>query len=116
MPYSSFYPKNWRAKRMAAISAEDAGGAALVTFLDTIAYSEGTSTSPHSQNDGYDVIVTGVDGHHEFNDYSDHPFANGEPPIVIRNSTPPLMSTASGRYQLLARYWTVYKQQLGLPA
>jgi muramidase (phage lysozyme) len=100
---------------MAAISAEDAGGAALVTFLDTIAYSEGTSTSPHSQNDGYDVIVTGVDGHHEFNDYSDHPFANGEPPIVIRNSTPPLMSTASGRYQLLARYWTVYKQQLGLP-
>ncbi len=100
---------------MAAITAEQAGGEALVQFLDLIAFSEGTSTSPHTQNDGYDVIVSGVDGHHEFTDYSDHPFANGQPAIVIRNGPPQLTSTASGRYQLLARFYKVYKQQLGLP-
>lgn len=99
---------------MAAITAEQAGGEALVKFLDLIAYSEGTSTDPHTLKDGYDVIVGGVDGHHEFTDYSDHPFANGRPAIVVRQSVPPLLSTAAGRYQLLARYWTVYKKQLKL--
>lgn len=100
---------------MAAITADQAGGEALVRFLDLIAHSEGTSNDPHTQNDGYDVIVSGVDGHHEFSDYSDHPFANGQPPILVREGPPPLHSSAAGRYQLLARYWTVYKQQLGLP-
>lgn len=101
---------------MAAITAEQAGGEALVRFLDLIAFSEGTSTSPHTQNDGYDVIVGGVDGHHEFADFSDHPFASGQPAIVVRNHPPaaPLTSTASGRYQLLARFWHPYKSQLGL--
>ena len=99
---------------MAAITAEQAGGEALVRVLDLIAFSEGTSPSAHTQNDGYDVIVSGVDGHHEFNDYSDHPFAGGRPAIVIRNGPPQLSSTASGRYQLLARFWPVYKKQLGL--
>jgi muramidase (phage lysozyme) len=101
---------------MAAITAEQAGGEALVRFLDLIAFSEGTSTNPHTQNDGYDVIVGGVDGHHEFSDYSDHPFANGQPAIVVRNHppAPPLTSTASGRYQLLARFWHPYKNLLGL--
>ena len=98
---------------MAAITAEQAGGEALVRFLDLIAFSEGTSTSAHTQNDGYDVIVGGVDGHHEFTDYSDHPFAGGRPAIVINHAG--LTSTASGRYQLLARYYPVYKQKLGLP-
>ena len=100
---------------MAAITAEQAGGEALVRFLDLIAFSEGTSTSQHTQNDGYDVIVGGVDGHHEFTDFSDHPFANWQPAIVVRNGPPPLTSTASGRYQLLARFWHPYKSQLGLP-
>jgi muramidase (phage lysozyme) len=100
---------------MAAITADQAGGDALVRFLDLIAFSEGTSTSPHTQNDGYDVIVTGVDGHHEFTDYADHPFAGGRPAIVIRKGPPALTSTASGRYQLLARFYAVYKKQLGLP-
>ena len=99
---------------MAAITAEQAGGEALVRFLDLIAFSEGTSTSPNTQNDGYDVIVGGVDGHHEFSDFSDHPFSNGRPAIVIRNGPPPLLSTAAGRYQLLARFWTPYRNLLGL--
>lgn len=100
---------------MAAITAEQAGGEALVRFLDLIAYSEGTSTNPHTQHDGYDVIVGGVDGHHEFTDFTDHPFAAGRPAIVIRNGPPQLTSTAAGRYQLLARFYTAYKKQLNLP-
>src|SRR5262249_8984449 len=86
---------------------------ALVRFLDLIAFSEGTSTSPHTQNDGYDVIVSGIDGHHEFTDFSTHPFAGGRQAIVINHNG--LTSTASGRYQLLARFYPVYKNQLGLP-
>jgi len=31
-------------------------------FLDVVATSEGTCTSPATKNNGYDVIVTGVDG------------------------------------------------------
>src|SRR4051794_39787289 len=68
---------------MAAITAEQAGGDALVRFLNLIAFAEGTSTSPYTQNDGYDVIVNGMDGHHEFTDYSEHPFAVGRPGIVF---------------------------------
>ena len=33
--------------------------------------------------------------------------------IIVRKS-PLLISSASGRYQLLARYWRVYKEQLNL--
>jgi muramidase (phage lysozyme) len=98
---------------MAAITAEQAGGQALVRFLDLIAFSEGTSTSPNTHNDGYDVIVSGIDGHHEFTDFSGHPFSNGRPAIVINHSG--LTSTASGRYQLLARFYAVYKNELNLP-
>jgi len=98
---------------MAVITAEQAGGAALVRMLDTIAYSEGTSTSPHTKNDGYNIIVSGVDGHHEFTDYSDHPLV-GKPGIVIRRE-PLLVSSAAGRYQLLAKYWPHYKEVLHLP-
>jgi len=100
---------------MAAITAEQAGGEALVRFLDLIAFSEGTSTCGHTQNDGYDIIVTGVDGHHQFNDYTEHPFTGGLTAIVIRNGPPQLTSTAAGRYQLLARFWPAYKKALGLP-
>ena len=92
----------------------------LKAFLDTIAYGEGTSTEDISVNDGYDVIVTGeVPGsngtmmrHEEvFTDYSDHPFANGRAPILVR---PGLYSTASGRYQLMLHWWLAYKVELKL--
>ena len=97
---------------MAVITAEQAGGAALVRMLDTIAFSEGTSTNPHTRNDGYDIIVSGIDGHREFSDYSDHPLV-GQPGIVINHQG--LVSSAAGRYQLLARYWPHYKTLLHLP-
>lgn len=82
-------------------------------FLELLAWSEGTSTSPLTQNSGYDVIVTSVDGPAVFTDYSDHPFSHMHPVLVRRN--PPLESTAAGRYQILLRFWRAYKLQLDLP-
>jgi muramidase (phage lysozyme) len=86
----------------------------LKCFLDLTAWSEGTSTSSITQNDGYDVIVTGIDGPSVFSSYTDHPFASGRAPVVVR-ATPPLTSTASGRYQILLHWWGVYKIRLSLP-
>jgi len=85
----------------------------LTAFLSLIAWSEGTSTSPITKNNGYDVIVTGVNGQQVFTDYSDHPFAHGGAVTVRR--VPLLISTAAGRYQVLARYFEAYKTQLRLP-
>lgn len=73
-------------------------------FLDLIAWSEGA---------GYDTIVTGVRGPEVFTDFSDHPFAGGRQPQVIRR-VPLLTSTAAGRYQILLRFWEAYKGELGL--
>jgi muramidase (phage lysozyme) len=59
----------------------------------------------------YDTIVTGVDGPHTITDFSEHPFANGRPPIVViapgeRPDFPDgLESTASGRYQFRWPTW-----------
>lgn len=86
----------------------------LTAFLDMLAYSEGTSTSPATKDRGYDVIVTGIDKKPEiFTDYSTHPFANGRKSKVINNKG--LTSNASGRYQFMLRDWAHYKAQLKLP-
>jgi muramidase (phage lysozyme) len=91
-----------------------AASANLRAFLDTIAWAEGTSTSPATRNNGYDVIVTGADGRPEiFSDYDAHPFAAGRAPKLI-NSTG-LKSTASGRYQHMLRDWAHYRDLLRLP-
>jgi muramidase (phage lysozyme) len=82
-------------------------------FLDMLAYSEGTSTSPATKCDGYDVIVTGSDGRPEtFVDFSDHPFANGRKSKVINSKG--LTSNASGRYQFMLRDWKHYRDLLNL--
>lgn len=86
----------------------------LHAFLDTLAWSEGTSTSPATKCGGYDVIVTGVDGKPEiFSDFSDHPFNKGRPSKQINSKG--LTSNASGRYQFMLKDWAHYKAQLGLP-
>jgi len=109
---------------MARISAVQAGGINLVHFLDLVAWSEGTSTEDITKDDGYDVIVTadvlGPNGRYQaheetFDSYVDHPFAFGRPAVLVRPGPPPLTSTASGRYQLLLRYWQAYKAMLHLP-
>jgi muramidase (phage lysozyme) len=83
-------------------------------FLDLIAYSEGTSTHPLTKDEGYDVIVSGVDGMHTFSEYKVHPFANGRAPILVIPGPPVVESTASGRYQQKLRNWTFYKEQINL--
>lgn len=82
-------------------------------FLDMIGVSEGTSTSSATQNDGYDVIVTGADGVPEvFTDYSDHPFASGRKPKVVNSHG--LASTASGKFQIMLHDWAHYRDLLDL--
>lgn len=82
-------------------------------FLDMIGVSEGTSTSPATQNGGYDVIVTGADRQPEiFTDYSDHPFNKGRASKVINNRG--LTSSASGKYQIMLRDWRHYRDLLDL--
>ncbi len=83
----------------------------LNAFLDMIAVSEGTSSFPDS-DDGYRVIVGSVPGRVDlFDDYSDHPHKL----VVLTIHGKQVKSTAAGRYQILGRYFDVYKVQLNLP-
>jgi muramidase (phage lysozyme) len=87
----------------------------LRAFLDMLAYSEGTATSPATKDRGYDVIVTGADGKPEImTSYASHPFAGGRAPKLV-NARTGLKSTASGRYQFLVRDWGFYRLKLNLP-
>ena len=105
-------------------------------FLDLIAASEGTSSHPDTRADGYDVIVSGIDGHHTFTDFATHPFALGRAPILVRAAqlaeyepcdgtstaaprevkpaVPALHSTASGRYQLILPTWLSLTKEYGM--
>jgi len=89
-------------------------GKNLVAFLDMLAFSEGTLGIG---DDGYNVLVgsrktQGI----LFTSYADHPRLD----IRIRRDDPStpqneaLVSTAAGRYQLLARWFDPYKKQLNL--
>jgi muramidase (phage lysozyme) len=99
---------------MARIPVAQAGSRNALAFLDTLGWSEGTSTSPATILEGYDVIVTGVDKKSEiFKDFSDHPFAKGRPSKVINSKG--LTSNASGRYQQMLKDWPHYRTRLALP-
>lgn len=89
---------------MARIDVVTAGGQNVCAFLDMLAWSEFTSRIAGS-DDGYNVIVGGD----LFRSYADHPRRS----VWIKRFN--VWSTAAGRYQLLSRYFDVYKQQLGLP-
>lgn len=89
---------------MPRISADEAGGRNVCAFLDVLAWSEFTSRIAGS-DDGYNVIVGGT----LFSDYSDHPREK----VWIPKWK--VISTAAGRYQLLARYYNAYKRLLRLP-
>jgi len=97
---------------MTVISSDAAGGTQVVAFMDMLAVAEGTSTSPITRCDGYDVIVTGVDGRHLFDDFSTHPFENGRSSIVVNSKG--LTSNASGRYQHMLKDWPHYRDLLRL--
>jgi muramidase (phage lysozyme) len=96
------------------------GGLQMCAFLDMISISEGTSNSPITQDDGYDIIVSSVgpDGklqRNRFDDYSDHPFMPqfGRKSLTINSKG--LTSNASGRGQIMLKDWPHYKALLGLP-
>lgn len=99
---------------MARLSEIRAGSRNVLAFLDMLAWAEGTSISPATVMDGYDVIVTGIDGKPEvFKDFSDHPFALGRKSKVINSKG--LTSNASGRYQQMLKDWPHYRDLLRLP-
>lgn len=90
---------------MPQITPEAAGGANVCALLDMIAWSEGTDNNVQPTKDrGYDVVVGGG----LFTDYSHHPHT------LVRLS-PTLISSAAGRYQILARQWKAYLPILRLP-
>jgi len=78
----------------------------LCAFLDMLAVSEGTSTVKGSDN-GYNVLYGGG----LFHGYEDHPRQFLTFPIKGKLVT----SSAAGRYQILLRFFEVYKRQLKLP-
>lgn len=84
---------------------------AIKRFLDLVAFSEGTITSPITQKDGYDIIVSGPDGFERFDDFSTHPFMQRAAKMV----RPGLYSTAAGRYQILRDNFVAYSNRLDLP-
>ena len=78
----------------------------MQAFLDMVAYSEIGPRLLKLSDNGYNVIVGSTPQHPDlFYDYRDHP----------RKYVKSMRSTAAGRYQILARYFDVYKQQLNLP-
>ena len=87
----------------------------VANFLDLVAWSElGKDLGP---DNGYGVIVTGVDGPNSFTDYSDHPFAppfHREPIQFAWPDSPEHRSTASGRYQIIYPTWVRLKSKLSL--
>lgn len=77
----------------------------LKAFLDMIAFSELGKKLLAASDNGYNVIVGGSLFH---NNYVDHPR------IVVDLPKIGIKSSAAGRYQILARFYDVYKVQLGL--
>ncbi len=81
---------------MARLTADEAGGANVLAFLDMIAHSEIGDALLLMTDDGYNVLVGSTPYKPiTFNDYSAHP--------RILNRA--LNSTAAGRYQFIWRTW-----------
>ena len=94
---------------MPRITEAQAGSRNALAFLDMISIAEGTSTSKYTRNDGYDVIVGGIDSPNTFTSYADHP------QIMVTVNRKGLKSTAAGRYQQMKKDWPHYKALLKLP-
>jgi muramidase (phage lysozyme) len=90
---------------MARIDAQAAGGANRVAFLDMIAFSEIGAQLLALSDDGYNVLVGSTPAKPLLlKSYADHP--------NVLNAA--LHSTAAGRYQILYRWWRIYKAQMFL--
>lgn len=98
---------------MPRISESSAGDRNVLAFLDALAWAELGSDYLKRSDDGYNVIVTGIDGRLElFSDYADHPFVGGRKSKTINSKG--LTSNASGRYQQMLKDWPHYRALLNL--
>lgn len=87
------------------ISPQDAGGAGVCAFLDTIAFSEIGAELLAETDDGYNVLVGSLPGKPLlFDSYAKHP-------QVLNHA---LDSTAAGRYQIIRGTWFGLVSLLGL--
>lgn len=99
---------------MPRITDAAAGGQHVLAYLDMLAWSELGSDYLSRSDDGYNVVVTGVDGKLElFTGYASHPFAGGRQSKAINSKG--LTSNACGRYQFMLRDWAHYRDALKLP-
>lgn len=90
---------------MARIDEATAGGLNRLAFLDMIAVSEIGVPLLAESDDGYNVLVGSTPSKPLlFKSYADHP--------NVLNTA--LHSTAAGRYQILYRWWKIYKAQMFL--
>lgn len=97
---------------MCTITPDQTGSVNLCAFLDVIAHSELGDALLAASDDGYDVIVGSTPQKLiVFSPYTNHPHRLVGPPTLPAA----IASTAAGRYQLLARYFDIYKLQLKLP-
>jgi muramidase (phage lysozyme) len=93
---------------MARIDLVAAGGRNRVAFLDMIAVSEIGRVQLATSDDGYNVLVGSTPARPLlFKSYADHP--------NVLNRQIPVPSTAAGRYQILYRWWRIYRDQMRLP-
>ncbi len=84
----------------------------LKAFLTMIAVSELGRDLLARSDDGYNVIVGSTASRPDlFASYADHPRKLVK--LMIKGAVVP--TTAAGRYQILSRYFDVYKKQLRLP-
>lgn len=96
---------------MPRITEEAAGSKNALAWLDMIGWSEGTSTSRHTKDDGYDILVTGSPSTaypRSILNYDKHPNI-----LVMVNAAKGLKSTAFGRYQFLHRTWAEGTKKYG---
>lgn len=85
-------------------------GRNMAAFLDTLAMSEIGPQMLKASDDGYNIVVGSIPGKLDlFTSYATHPNKKVYLPKMD------VYSTAAGRYQILARYFQVYKVQLSLP-
>lgn len=91
---------------MSRILPEHAGGQNICAFLDMLAFSEIGKEMLALSDDGYNVLVGSLPSAMlTFPSYADHPN------VYNKHCN----SDAAGRYQIMHRWWPVYKKMLSLP-
>lgn len=100
---------------MPEISAERAGGINVCAFLDMLRFSEIGEALLKRSDRGYNVIVGSY--YRDASDYNLNLMKNylDHPNVLVDLPKLGIKSTAAGGYQILYRFWKVYKAQLKLP-